>query len=203
MLTLPSPHAASQKMDSSVQSIKLLTQRESYTNCRIYIPDEADRMPAISVESKFYGFFRALSDPAQTLRWLFKLTQRGDQVAVTSTKKRYVIWVYEPDGSLVKSNAKKAPNTITPAFGPADCWVIHDKQPGYRVCSLKVPDLPDTISGIAQGQKLYSLYRRENDAANTFKLAARLCQRGDEVVIVVSSASYAICISEPGATIIA
>ena len=200
MLTPSSVNSLSAKAECPLQAVKLLVQRESYRTCHIRLPEDTHRLPAITLDGKFYGFFRALSDPVKTLGLLLKLSVRGNQAMMTMTNRGYAVWVYEPDGSLVPSS-KKGIQALPPTFGPADCWIISDHQPGYRTCSLKVPDLPDTIMGLSNNRKLYSLYRREKDAADTLKLAARLCQRGDEVVLMAGTAGYVICIEEPGATI--
>lgn len=185
----------------TLQSAKLLNSREQYATCHIRLPDETERLPAIALDGKYYSFFRSLEDVQKTLGLILKLTARGEQVALTKTRRGYVIWVHEPDASpAAPPNARS--KTLPPIFGPADCWVISDRQSGYRTCSLKVPDLPDTVPGLADSQKLYSLYRREQDAENVLKLAARLSQRGDEVVLLVSKAGYALCVYEPGATVV-
>lgn len=203
MLTPKSASSDTAKANQPIQPVKLLTQRESFTTCRINVLGDTERLPAIAMSGKFYSFFRSVSDPNKTLGLMLKLVLRGNEVAMTLTSKGYAIWVHEPDGSLVTAPPEKTPRLLPPTFGPADCWIISDRQPGYRVCSLKVPDLPDKIPGLASSQKFYSLYRREKNAANTLKTSARLCQRGDEAVIVVSKTGYVICIYEPGATLVA
>ncbi|MGF1520699.1 MAG: hypothetical protein ACFBSF_00080 [Leptolyngbyaceae cyanobacterium] len=186
-----------------LQPVKLLIQREDYATCHIKVPEEPQRLSAITLDSKFYSFFRVLEEPTKTLGLLLKLTARGNQVAMTPIRRGYVIWVHEPDGTLVKSPTQTSPNLIQPTLGPADCWVIGDRQTGYRACSLKVPDLADTVLGLADSrQRLYSLYRREKDPAQSLKLAGRLVKRGDEVILLVRKASYIICIYESDAVIV-
>jgi len=185
-----------------LQPVKLLSQREDYTTCHIHIPGDEHRLPAIAVDGKFYGFFRASNDPTKTLGLLLKLAARGDEVVATPTKRGYALWVHEPTGTLAKAT-NRTTRTLLPTMSPADCWIISDRQPGFRTCSLRVPDLPDTVPGLANGQRLYSLYRREKDADSVLKLSTRLSQRGDEVVVLVSLQDYVLCIYEPGAAIAA
>ena len=200
MLTSPPLTPSSNGTGFPLQPVKLLIQREDYATCHIRVPEEAQRLSAIALDGNFYSFFRALKDPAKALGLLLKLAARGNEVAMTLTSKGYVIWVHEPDGTLAVSANKTTPRVIAPTFGPADCWIIAERQPGYRACSLKVPDLPDTVVGIADSQqKLYSLYRREKSASDTLKLAARLSKRGDEVIILVRKEGYIVCIHEPAA----
>ena len=186
--------------DCPLQPVKLLAQRADYTTCHIYVPEDTHRLPAIALNGRFYSFFRSLNDPAKALNFLLKLSIKGNQVALTYTRQSHVLWVYESDGQLATSRGK-APKVLSSSSGPANCWVIGDRQPGYRVCSLKVPDLPGVIPGLANEQKLFSLYRREKDADATLKLGARLSQRGDEIVILCTGEGYATCIYEPGATV--
>ncbi|MGF1458426.1 MAG: hypothetical protein ACFBSG_05305 [Leptolyngbyaceae cyanobacterium] len=184
---------------SSLQPTKLLGQREDYTTCHILLPEEGERLPAIALDGHFYSFFRSLDDPQKILRILLKLSAKGERTVMTPNKRGYAIWVHEPTAVLATSKGK-ASRQLPSSFGPANCWIISDRQPGYRLCTLNVPDLPDAVPGLAQGQKLFSLYRREQDADNTLKLGSRLSQRGDEIVIVISNNNYGLCIYEPGAT---
>ncbi|MEL6381122.1 MAG: hypothetical protein AAFQ89_01345 [Cyanobacteria bacterium J06626_18] len=203
MSTSPFPSNTWAQEKRPLQPAKLLIQREDYVTCHIQVPEESQRLSAITLDGKFYSFFRALKEPIKTLGLLLKLTARGNQVAMTPISRGYVVWVHEPDGAPVKSATQTSPNLIQPTFGPADCWVIGDRQLGYRACSLKVPDLSDTVLGLADSkQRLYSLYRREKNPAQSLKLAARLAKRGDEVILLVRKASYIICIYEPAAVIV-
>ena len=204
MLISTPTNIASAKANRPLQSVKLLAQREDYNTCHIYLPEEPQRLAAVALDGKFYSFFRSLREPIKTVGLLLKLAARGQQVVTTPTKHGHALWIYEPDGSLAKSTTRESARMLPPTFGPADCWIISDRQPGYRICSLKVPDLPDdVVPGLANGQKFYSLYRRERHAGNTLKLATRLVQRGDEVVLLVGKAGYVICVYEPGATMVA
>lgn len=184
-----------------MQAAKLFTSRDGYTTGHIYIPEEDHRLSAIAFDNQYYSFFRALNDPTKALGILMKLTARGDQVALTPTSRGYALWVHEPD-ALPALPVGIAPRVLPPIFGPADCWVMSDRQPGYRTCSLRVPDLRDAVPGLTNEQKLYSLYRRESSPDAAIRLAARLTQRGDESILLVSTAGYAICIYEPGATLV-
>ena len=203
MPTSPSLNPSLTGTSCPLQPIKLLIQREDYATCHIQVPEETQRLSAIALDGKFYSFFRALKDPAKALTLLLKLTVRGNQVAMTLTKVGYVVWAHESEGTLAISANQTTPRLIPPTFGPADCWILGERQPGYRACSLKVPDLPDTVFGIVSSQqKCYSLYRREKDVGNTLKLAARLTRRGDEVAMLARQEEYILCIYEPGATIL-
>jgi hypothetical protein len=184
----------------ALQPIKLLSQREQYTTCHIQVPDEPERMAAIALNGRYYSFFRRCHQVHKALGLMMKLGGRGDAVAVTSTRRGYVLWLHEPDAIAPTTRT----STILPSLEPADCWVISDRQPQYRSCNLRVPDLPDTIPGLTDGQRCYSLYRREEDGDAALKLAARLTQRGDEVIIVVvAGQGHILCVREPSATPVA
>ena len=120
---------------------------------------------------------------------------------MTPNKRGYAIWVYESEAVLATSRGAKARN-LPPSFGPANSWIVCADQAGYNTCSLKVPDLPDMVPGLANGQRLFSLYRRESDPKTALSLGSRLSQRGDEFVILVGDAGYAICVYEPSATVV-
>jgi hypothetical protein len=189
----------------SLQPAKLLSQRDDYTTCHVFMPEAGvpaggHRSPAIVLDGHFYSFFRSADDPVKILSLLQKLSANGELAVMTPTPRGYAIWVYEPDAQLAAPEGQQA-RALPPSFGPANCWIINDRQPGYRTCTLKVPDLPDTVPGLANGQKLFSLYRREREADTALKLSSRLSQRGDEIVIVLAQQEHAICIYEPGATI--
>ncbi|MEL6762923.1 MAG: hypothetical protein AAFO87_04510, partial [Cyanobacteria bacterium J06607_6] len=99
------------------------------------------------------------------------------------------------------NRGSKARN-LPPSFGPANSWIVSADQSGYNTCSLKVPDLPDLVRGLANGQRLFSLYRQESDPKTALSLGSRLSQRGDEIVILVGDASYAIYVYEPSAIVV-
>ena len=201
--TSPFMSNASTEAKQTLQPVKLLVQREDYTTCHIKVAEEPQPLSAVSLDNRFYSFFRVLREPTKALGLLLKLTARGNHVAMILVNRGYVIWVYEPDGRLVTPAQKTSPKVIQTTPGPSDCWVISDHQSGYQVCSLKVPDLSDPILGLVDSnQKLYSLYRREQEAGHSLKLAARLTKRGDEVILLVRKDSYIICIHEPNAVIV-
>jgi hypothetical protein len=186
----------------SLQAVKLLGSRDQYRTSHIHVPGDEHRLPAIALNGKFYSFFRSLNDAPKATGLMLKLTARGDQVALTPTRSGYALWVYEPEALPALPAGASTPRTIAPTFDPADAWIISDRQPGFRTCSLKVTDLPDIVPGIASDRKLYSLYRRDQEPESVLKLASRLTQRGDEVVLLVTKIGYALCVEEPGATLV-
>lgn len=199
-MTAPRPTSESPQRNPLLQPVHLVAQREDYVTCHITIPDESERLPAIALGQQFYSFLRLLPDPVKTIGLLLKLSARGELVAVTLAKQGYALWVHEADGRLAN---KKMAKRVLSSSQPANCWIIGGRQAGYRLCSLRVSDLPDTLPGIVRdNNRLYSLYRREYDASKLLKIASRLIQRGDEVVIVVGKSQYALCIHEPEATVI-
>ena len=201
MFTSTSAKSASAVKDGlPIQAVKLLSQREDYSTCHVCVPGDSHRLAAISLDGKFYSFLRFVKEASKAIRILQRLSEKGRQAVLTPAGRGYAIWGEEPTGTLATRKGTDT-RSISPTFGPADCWIIGDRQPGFRTCSLKVPDLPDIVPGLAKGQKLFSLYRREKDAETTLKLASRLSQRGDEVVLLTADEGHALCIYEPGATV--
>lgn len=201
LLTSPNMTLTAADSKQLPQSTKLLAQRDDYTTCHISLPDEPQRLPAIALDGNFYSFFRSLQDAAKTLNLLRKLSANGEQTVMTPNKRGYAIWVHESDAVLATNRGSKARN-LPPSFGPANSWIVSADQSGYNTCSLKVPDLPDMVRGLANGQRLFSLYRQESDPKTALSLGSRLSQRGDEIVILVGDASYAIYVYEPSAIVV-
>lgn len=194
------PESVLSQINSPLQPVSLLASRDAYTTCHVQVPDVPDRLPAITFGGGFFSFFRSLGDPVKALGHLLKLSGRGDRVAVTFHPKGYGLWIYEPDGVLAKASPRLQERVVLPALSPPACWVIGGRQPGYRTCSLKVPDLADVVPGLVRDNGHYfSVYRREQDADRTLKVATRLVQRGDEVVLLIGKSKYVVCVHEPGA----
>jgi hypothetical protein len=194
--------AQSPQTARTLQPAKVLHQRDQYATAHISVSGDPHPLPAIARYGRFYSFFRSSTRIDKTLSLLLKLTGRGESVVVTPTSRGHALWVHEPEGQPAQAPNGSGPRPIPPTFGPADCWVISDRQPEYRTCTLRVPDLPDAVPGLTDGQTLYSLYRREQDGTTALKLAGRLTQRGDEVVLLVAEEGYILCIEETGATLV-
>lgn len=201
-MNLPRVNHNDTRAISQLQPVRILTQRTDYDTCHISVPDESGRLPAIALAGRFYSFFRSLHDPNQVIGMLLKLSSRGEQMALTLINQGYVLWANEPEAKPAPPTQEGQIRLFTPTFEPSACWVISSRQAGYRPCSLTVPDLSSTLPGlIREPDCFYSLYRREQDAGKILKLATRLIQRGDEIVLLVGKMRYIICIREPNATL--
>ncbi len=185
----------------ALQPVRLLSSRDQYATCHISLPGETQRLSAIAVGGRFYSFFRSCGEASKAIGLTLKLTGRGNEVAITPTNRGYALWVFEPDGVPAANVPGRPPRPLAVTAPPARCWMISDRQPEYRACNLRVPDLPDTVPGITNGVNHYSLYRREKDQDAALKLAARLTQRGDEVVFLSTLKGYILCIREVGASL--
>ncbi|MEM1310400.1 MAG: hypothetical protein AAGF98_13075 [Cyanobacteria bacterium P01_H01_bin.153] len=200
MLTSAAPQSSPPQPEPPLRPVKLLAQGESYPTCHILMPNSDSQLTAIALENHFYRFSSDQTDPAETLSLLYASSARGQLTAMTSTQRGYTIWVHEPLATLAPSDDQKSRPSLS-AFGSANCWIVGDRPSTFRGCTLNVPDLPDPMPGMANRQKLFSLYCRESNAHTTLQLGSSLSQRGDELVISLSEDAYAVYLYEPGATI--
>lgn len=174
---------------------RLLLDRDLYAPCHIRVPDVAQRLSAVYVDNQFYSFFKFVPNAQKALDVLVRLGKRDDQVALTSTKRGYVIWAYEPNASYAPPG--KSPNfAIRPVFGPKPCLLITDVE-AYELCSLQVPDMAQPLTAIAYRNKYYSIFKQNNEAAKLLAMAAKLSQRGDDVLIALTPPTYTLGLFEP------
>lgn len=176
---------------------KLLLNRDQYVSCHINVSDLPQRLPAIAVDGKFYSFFKVILKAQKALEAIAKLTQKGDEIALTASKRGYVLWVYEPESKPAPPKKLRLP-PIPPIFGPAPCSIVQNLAQLER-CHLKVADMAQQLVGIKYQGALYSLFRKEQNAQTTLEIAAKLTKRDDEVILVVAKDGYAIFILEPTA----
>lgn len=149
------------------------------------------------MDGQFYSFFKVVEAPTKALAVAARLGRLGDYVALTLTKRGYVIWVYEPEAHFAppRSNPR---SSIKPAFGPAICCIASDAN-AYERCSIRVPDLDKAVSGLACNQRFYSIFRQEKNAADIILLAAKLGQRRDETIIAPMDDGFVLGVYEANA----
>lgn len=185
----PNPHTA----------LKLLSDRDQYTSCHIRVPDDPERLSAVVIDAQYYSFFRNMPKADKAIILATKLGQRGDRVALSYSKRGYLLWVYEPDAvPSPPPFAKMRP--VRPTFGPPDClliWSPSDWQP----CRIRTTDYPEPLGAVQYGNSFYSLYRRVDDPAEALNLSMKLAKRGDEVAIAPGNQGYGVCLWEPTATL--
>ncbi|MEO0824906.1 MAG: hypothetical protein AAFY67_04515 [Cyanobacteria bacterium J06642_9] len=182
---------------TKVAHCKLLFNRDQYVSCHINVSDLPERLAAIAVDGKFYSFFKVLPKAQKALEVVAKLTHKGDEIAVTVSKRGYVLWVYEPDSKLASS--KRSPLHLK-LRGSAPCTIIYERD-RFQPCYLKVADMSQKLAGIKYQANLYSLFRRENEAQGTLEIAAKLTTRNDEVVLIPAQVGYSIFVLESAASL--
>jgi len=64
------------------------------------VPDVKKPLAAIEVSGKYYSFLKNVPDRDKALKIALQLTDEGDKVLLTQTRKGYLIWVLEPDAYL-------------------------------------------------------------------------------------------------------
>ncbi|MBO1348039.1 MAG: hypothetical protein EBE86_011870 [Hormoscilla sp. GUM202] len=77
-----------------------ILDRSQYQPCKIKVPDVKKQLAAIEVSGKYYSFLKNVPDRDKALQIAEKLTNEGDKVLLTQTRKGYLIWVFEPDAYL-------------------------------------------------------------------------------------------------------
>lgn len=99
--TLPQPPSPSQP--SNAATTRILESRSEYQPCHIRVPDLEHRLPAISVDGKYYSLFRVVKDRKQALEITARLARRKDESVITKTARGDVIWVLEPEAQLERN----------------------------------------------------------------------------------------------------
>lgn len=189
----PSSIAPAQK----IAQCRLLLGREQYSPCHIVVADVEKRLAAIALDGKFYSFFKSVPEGSKALKIAAILSGRGEEVVITQTPKGYAAWLQEPGAQLAPA---KQMRPISPVFGPSPCTVLRDRAL-FQPCRLSVSDLAAPLVGIQFQDSLYSLYRKEKNADEAIKIAAKLSQHSDEVVVICAKENYVICVLEPTAVI--
>jgi hypothetical protein len=85
---------------------KLFLQKGEYQTCHICLNDIQEHLAAITVNQKFYSFFKTVRDRDKALDILGKLYDSGSDAIITQAPKAYVIWILENDALLVERKPK-------------------------------------------------------------------------------------------------
>jgi hypothetical protein len=85
---------------------KLFLQKGEYQTCHIYLDGTQEHLPAITVDQKFYSFFKTIRDRDKALDVLGKLYDSGSNAIITQAPKAYAIWILEEDALLVERKPK-------------------------------------------------------------------------------------------------
>ncbi|HEY9763547.1 MAG TPA: hypothetical protein V6D07_13535 [Trichocoleus sp.] len=176
---------------------KFLVDRKSYIPCHISVPDTAQRLPAIALDGRFYSFFRVIQEPQKALAVATRLGKRDDEVAMTITKRGYILWVYEAQASYAPP-ASAPQHSLKPAFGPQACLMLGDST-SYVACPIKLLDGDSNIPGICYNGHYYSIFRKETDALKIISMVAKLSRKGDELLLALADSGYTLAVREPNA----
>lgn len=74
-----------------------ILDRSQYQPCKIMVPDVKKPLGGINVDGKYYSFLKNVPDREKALKIAEQLTNEGDEILLTQTRKGYLIWVLEPD----------------------------------------------------------------------------------------------------------
>ncbi|MGF1567784.1 MAG: hypothetical protein ACFCVD_06900 [Nodosilinea sp.] len=174
---------------------KLLFDRDLYNPGHVWVPDVAERMSAIYVDSQFYSFFKLVPEAQKALTIVARLGKRDERVALTLTKRGYAIWAYEPAARYAPPDHRPG-HTIRPAFGPKPCLLLTEANV-YEQCQIKVSDLSQPMDAITYQNRHYSIFQRHSDVSRLLKMAAKLARKGDDMTIVLTPSDYILGLFEP------
>jgi hypothetical protein len=188
----PVPSIENAQLVSHHPRCKILASRNQYSPCHIQVPDSQERLAAIAVDTRYYSFFKLVSDRAKTLQIAAKLVYRGDDVAITQTPKGDVIWIYEAEAQTGGSVAVKKQSD-------SGLWRILDSEQEYQTCQIRVPDMAKPLAAICVDRQYYSFMRIVRNEAQAIDLVERLAKKGNAAMITVGGRSYAIWVLESDA----
>jgi hypothetical protein len=192
----PVPSIDNAQLVSHHPRCKILSSRNQYSPCHIQVPDSPARLAAIAVDSRYYSFFKLVSDRTKTLQIAAKLVYRGDDVAITQTPKGDVIWIYEPEAQTGSS----IPVKTMKKQSDAELWRILDSERDYQPCQIRVPDMAKPLAAICVDRQYYSFMRMVRNEAQAIELVERLAKKGNAAMITVNGRSCAIWVLESDAT---
>ena len=73
----------------------------SLQRCHILVPDEPKPMGAVVYNAGYYSYVMAYTNEAAAQRGARRLLQKGNRVVLTTTPRRLILWVLEPDAKRV------------------------------------------------------------------------------------------------------
>ncbi len=176
----------------------VLTDRSQYVPCHVTVPDLEGRLSAIAVGSNCYGFFRVEKTSFDALKLIMKLSQRGDNVAITRNPKGYGIWVEEPEFSINNVKVQAKIQAIARQSSIAPCKIlVTDSQ--YQPIKVQVPDLDASLEAAQFANRYYSFFKQVPDSESALELVARITERGEESALIISPECFTVCVHEPEA----
>jgi hypothetical protein len=92
-----SPKERLQVADWQPTEHPLLTSREQYQTCRVYLTEASECLLAIQFEGQYYRFVKVATDREQALNVAARLDQRGEHTLITSADDRYAVWELAPE----------------------------------------------------------------------------------------------------------
>lgn len=178
---------------------KILESRNQFRSCHIQVPDSDEKMAAIALDDRFYSFFRLVPDRTKALQIAAKLVYRGDEVAITQTVKGDVIWIFEPEASVVESGSTQ--KVALKKESESGLWRILESEREYQTCQVRVPDVAKPLAAIYVDRQYYGFMRVVRNQEQAIDLAERLARKGNPAVITLNGRSCAVWVLEPDATL--
>ncbi|NEQ96555.1 MAG: hypothetical protein F6K30_07505 [Cyanothece sp. SIO2G6] len=77
-------------------ALPILPMRE-VKRCHVSVPDLPKPIAAVVHNDKYYSYLMAYADKAAAQRGAQRLLKKGDQVLLTTTPRRLILWVHEPE----------------------------------------------------------------------------------------------------------
>jgi hypothetical protein len=84
-------------------SCQLLTSRQQYQARDIRVPDVDLPLPGLIADRQNYSMFKVITDPAEALDLVAKITERGDSAVIVDLKDIFLVCVAEPDAQVLES----------------------------------------------------------------------------------------------------
>ena len=91
---------ASPPPESANSANSAILDRSQYQPCKFRVPDVKKPLGGINVDGKYYSFLKNVPDRDKATQIALRLSNKGDKVLLTQTRKGYLIWVLEPDAYL-------------------------------------------------------------------------------------------------------
>lgn len=160
------------------------------------LPDEEQRIPAITVNGKYYSLVKVVKDRAKALKICDRLTNLGNETLITCLAKGDAIWVWERD-AIPERRAKEPQHE--PSQSTPSTYRILESDQSYQNCQIRVPDLDMSLAAIALEGKYYTLFKLVETRDKAIALAQKLLSNGDDIVITTVENRYGVWVMEPEA----
>ncbi|AFY72019.1 hypothetical protein Pse7367_3796 (plasmid) [Thalassoporum mexicanum PCC 7367] len=189
----------------------VLTSRQQYLPCHIKVEDIDLPMAAIAVGNDFYSYFRMMPKGDRLLKFILRLSYRGDRFVVTIAANCYLVWLYEPKAQLYHSQrqqlAKRQQAVIKLATQEPPCstlFLISPQQ--YQLEDIRIKEMSEPLPGLIYAERTFSLLEINDNPDLVLAIVGRLSlQRHNTAILLLKTelaSTFAICVQEPGAELV-